>query len=326
MSCEFIYSGLRAAALGVTALAALTGTASAQTYPARNITMIVPYTAGGSADLMSRTIAQQLSAAWGKNVIVDNRPGASGMIGTELVTKTEPDGYTLLGHTSSYPATASVRAKLPFDPGRAIVPVATIARAPMLMAIHVSIPAKTVKELIDIAKKKELTYGSSGAGGNNHFSGALFGAASGVKMIHVPYKGIAPAVTALASGEIDMVISSAAALGPQLDAGRIKILGVTSAKPSPLFPNLPSVAQSGAPGYEYELWWGVFAPAGLPAERLAFINAAVNKALAGPEMKKFLAHEKAEPWPQTPQQLDGFLVREIERYRKTAKVAGIQPL
>ena len=326
MSCKFAPSGLRAAALGITALAALTSTASAQTYPARNITLIVPYTAGGSADLMSRTIAQQLSKDWGKNVIVDNRPGASGMIGTELVTKTEPDGYTLLGHTSSYPATASVRAKLPFDPGRAIVPVATIARAPMLMAVHVSIPAKTVKELIAVAKKKELTYGSSGAGGNNHFSGALFGAASGVKMIHVPYKGIAPAVTALASGEIDMVISSAAALGPQLDAGRIKILGVTSAKPSPLFPDLPSVAQSGAPGYEYELWWGVFAPAGLPAERLAFINAAVNKALAGPEMKKFLAHEKAEAWPQTPQQLDGFLVREIERYRKTAKIAGIQPL
>jgi tripartite-type tricarboxylate transporter receptor subunit TctC len=325
MSWNLTHGGLRTAAVGLAAFA-MAGPAVAQTYPAKNVSLIIPYTAGGSADLMSRTIAQQLSAAWGRNVVADNRPGASGMIGTELVTKAPADGYTLLGHTSSYPATASVRAKLPFDPARAIVPVATIAKAPMLMAIHVSIPAKSVKELIEVAKKKELTYGSSGAGGNNHFSGALFGAASGVKMVHVPYKGIAQAVTSLAGGEIDMVISSAAALGPQLDAGRIRILGVTSPKPSPLFPNLPSIAQSGAPGYEYELWWGIFAPAGLPAERLAFINAAINKAIASPEMQKFLAGEKAEPWPQTPQQLDGFLVREIDRYRKAAKIAGIQPL
>ena len=326
MSCECICRGLGTAALGFAIVAGTADQAAAQNCPTKNVQIVVPYTAGGSIDIMTRAVAQQLAKDWGKNVVIDNRPGASGMIGTELVTKAEPDGHTLLGHTSSYPATASVRAKLPFDPAKAIVPVAMFARAPMLMAIHVSIPAKTVKELIDVAKKKELTYGSSGAGGNNHFSGALFGAAAGLKMTHVPYKGIAPAVTGLAGGEIDMVISSAAALGPQLDAGRIRILGVTSAKPSPLFPNLPSVAQSGAPGYEYELWWGLFAPAGLPADRLAFINAAVNKALAGPELKKFLAQEKAEAWPLTPKELDGLLVREIERYRKAAKIAGIQPL
>ncbi|MGH8638823.1 MAG: Bug family tripartite tricarboxylate transporter substrate binding protein [Burkholderiales bacterium] len=326
MSCTNARGGVRAAALGVALVAGSTGAAFAQDYPARNITVIVPYSAGGSADLMTRTMAQQLSKAWERNVVVDNWPGASGMIGTELVTKAQPDGYTLLGSTSSFPATASVRAKLPFDPAKAIVPVATYAKAPNLMAIHVSVPAKSVKELIELAKKKELTYGSSGAGGNNHFSGALFAAAADIKMTHVPYKGIAPAVTSLAGGEIDLIISSAAALGPQMDAGRIRILGVTSLKPSPLFPNLPSVAESGAPGYEYELWWGLFAPAGLPADRLAFINAAVNKILASPEMKKFLAREKAEAWPQTPQQLEGFLVREIERYRKTAQIAGIKPL
>ena len=301
--------------------------AHAQAYPAKNVQMIVPYLAGGSIDFYARAIALRLGEAWGRNVIVDNRPGASGMIGTEIVTRMEPDGYVLLGHTSSYPATAAVRAKLPFDPGRAIVPVAMIARAPMLLAIHPSVPAKNVKELIAVAKRTPggLNYGSSGAGGNNHFSGALFASAAGVKMTHIPYKSIAPAVTGLASGEIEIVIASAAALSPQMKAGRVRILGVTSLEPSPLFPDLPAIAQAGAPGYTYELWWGLFAPAGIAADRLGFINTAVNKILAGAEMKKFLATEGAEPWPLTPQQLDGLLVREIERYQKAAKVAGIEP-
>lgn len=301
--------------------------AHAQAYPSKNVQMVVPYAAGGSIDLFSRTIAQRLGQEWGRTVVVDNRPGASGMIGTEIFIKLEPDGHALLGHTSSYPATASVRAKLPFDPARAIVPVAMIAKAPMLFAIHPSVPAKNVKELIAVAKRTPggLNYGSSGAGGNNHFSGALFASAAGVKMTHIPYKSIAPAVTAIASGEIEVLIASAAALSPQMKAGRLRILGVTSLEPSPLFPDLPAVAKAGAPGYSYELWWGVFAPAGIAADRLAFINAAVNKILASGEMRKFLAAEGAEPWPLTPRQLDGLLVKEIERYKKAAKVAGIEP-
>ena len=301
--------------------------AHAQAYPSKNVQMVVPYTAGGSIDLFSRAVAQRLTAAWGRNVVVDNRSGASGMIGTEIVTKMEPDGHVLLGHTSSYPATAAVRAKLAFDPARAIVPVAMIAKAPMLMAVHPSVPAKSVKELIAVAKKTPggLNYGSSGSGGNNHFSGALFAAAAGIKMTHVPYKGISMATTALASGEIEIVIASAAALMPQVKAGRVRALGATSLQPSPLLPGLPAIAQSGVPGYSYELWWGVFAPAGISAERLGFINAAVNQILASDDMKKYLANEGAEPWPLSPQQLDGLLVREIDRYRKAAKVAGIEP-
>jgi len=297
------------------------------TFPSKNLQMIVPYAAGGSTDLFSRAIAQRLGVEWGRTIVVDNRPGASGMIGTEIFTKLEPDGHALLVHTSSYPATAAVRAKLPFDPARAIVPVVMIAKAPMLFAIHPSVPAKNVKELIAVAKKTPggLNYGSSGAGGNNHFSGALFASAAGIKMTHIPYKSIAPAVTAIASGEIEILIASAASLSPQMKAGRLRILGVTSLEPSPLFPDLPAVAKSGAPGYSYELWWGIFAPAGIAADRLAYINAAINKILAGGEMKKFLAAEGAEPWPLNPKQLDGLLVREIERYRKAAKIAGIEP-
>jgi tripartite-type tricarboxylate transporter receptor subunit TctC len=296
-------------------------------YPSRNVQIIVPYTAGGSIDIMSRAVAQRLAEAWGKNVIVDNRPGASGMIGTEIAAKAEPDGQTLLGHTSSYPATAAVREKLPFDPARAIVPVAMIARAPMLLVIHPSVPAKSVQELVALAKKNpgKLNYSSSGAGGNNHFSGALFASAAGIKLVHVPYKGISPAVTALASGEVEIVIASAAAVMPQVKAGRIRALAVSSAEPSPLLPGLPAIAQSGVPGYSYELWWGIFAPAGMPADRLNFINAAVNKILASADMKKFLDHEGAEPWPLTPAQLSGLLPREIARYKKAAQEAGIPP-
>jgi len=301
--------------------------AHAQAFPSKNIQMIVPYAAGGSIDLYSRVIAQRLGQEWGRTIVVDNRVGASGMIGTEIFIRLEPDGHALLGHTSSYHATAAVRAKLPFDPGKAIVPVAMIAKAPMLFAIHPSVPAKSVKELIAVAKRTPggLNYGSSGAGGNNHFSGALFASAAGVKMTHIPYKSIAPAVTAIASGEIEILIASAAALSPQMKAGRLRILGVTSLEPSPLFPDLPAIAKAGAPGYSYELWWGVFAPAGMTADRLAFINAAINKILASSEMRKFLATEGAEPWPLTPRQLDGLLVKEIERYKKAAIVAGIEP-
>jgi tripartite-type tricarboxylate transporter receptor subunit TctC len=197
----------------------------------------------------------------------------------------------------------------------------------MLLAVHPSVPAKSIKELIAVAKRTPggLNYGSSGAGGNNHFSGSLFAAAAGIKMTHVPYKGISMATTALASGEIEIVIASAAALMPQVKAGRVRALGATSLEPSALLPGLPAIAQSGVPGYSYELWWGTFAPAGITAERLGVINAAINKILASEDMRKFFANEGAEPWPQTPQQLDGFLVKEIERYRKAAKIAGIEP-
>jgi len=249
------------------------------------------------------------------------------MIGTEIATRAEPDGHTLLGHTSSYPATASVRLKLPFDPARSIVPVATFAKAPMMLVIHPSVPAKSVKELVALAKKNpgKLNYSSSGAGGNNHFAGALFASAAGINLTHIPYKGISLAMTALASGEVEIVIASAAAINPQLKAGKVRALGVSSPEPSPLLPGQPSIAQSGVPGFTYQLWWGLFAPAGMAADRLSMINAAVNKILAGAEMKKFLDTESAEPWPQTPAQISDLLPREIERYRKAAELAGITP-
>ena len=301
--------------------------AGAQNFPVRNVQMIVPYAAGGSIDIMSRTVAQKLTELWGRNVVVDNRPGASGMIGTEQVTRAETDGHVLLGHTSSYTGTAAVRAKLPFDPARAIVPVAGIGRSALILVVHPSLPVKTVREFMDLARKNpnKLNYGSSGIGGNNHFAGALFDMAAGTKMTHVPYKGISLAMTAVASGEVEVGIASAAAVNPQLRAGRVRALGMSGAKPSALMPGLPAITESGVPGYTYELWWAIFAPAGIPAERLNFINASVNKILVSPDMKKFLDNESAEAWIATPQQLADLLPREIDRYRKVAQQAGIPP-
>lgn len=301
--------------------------AAAQSYPSKSVTIVVPYSAGGSTDIIARAMGKRLADAWGKSVIIDNRAGASGMIGAELVTKATPDGHTLLSTTSSYPATASTRKKLPFNPATAIIPVAMFAKAPMLLAVHPSVPATTVKELVALAKRNpgNLNYSSSGVGGNNHFSGALFAAAADVKMTHIPYKGIAPAVTALVSGEVDLVISSASAVMPQVKAGRVRALGASSLQPSPLLPGLPAIAQSGVPGYSYELWWGLFAPAGTPDNVVAALNKQVNAILASAETQKFLDGQGAQPWPLTTAQLKGLLVREIERYKKAAKIAGIKP-
>lgn len=296
-----------------------------QAYPAKPVQLIVPYTAGGGADVVMRAVGQRLADNWGKNVVVDNRAGASGMIGTELAAKSAPDGYTLLGHTSSYPATAAIREKLPFDPAHAIVPVAAVAKTPLVLVVHPSVPAKNVKELITLAKQHpgKLNYSSAGTGGNNHFAASLFATAAGISLTHIPYKGVAEASISVMSGEVEMLFASSPAVSPHIKAGRLRALGVTSPGPSALLPGLPAIAQSGVPGYSYELWWALFAPAGLTAERREFIAAAVAQVLAGADMKKFLAEQNIEAWSLPPAQLNDLLPREIERYRKAAKAAGI---
>ncbi len=300
--------------------------AAAQSYPSKPVQMIVPYTAGGGADVVMRGFAQRLADTWGKNVVVDNRAGASGMIGTELAAKSAPDGYTLLGHTSSYPATAAIREKLPFDPARAIVAVAAVAKTPLVLVVHPSVPAKSVKELVALAKQHpgKLNYSSAGTGGNNHFAASLFASAAGINLTHIPYKGVAEASISVMSGEVEMLFASSPAVSPQIKAGRLRALGVTSLEPSALLPGLPAIAQSGVPGYSYELWWAIFAPAGISAERRDFIAAAIAHILASADMKKFLAEQNIEAWSLSTAQLNDLLPKEIERYRKAAKAAGIQ--
>jgi len=313
--------------LAATAAVTLTAPAGAQpAYPAKTVQIVVPFTAGGGADVVVRAVAQRLAKQWSANIVIDNRAGASGMIGTELVAKAPPDGHTLLGHTSGYPAAAAIRKTLPFDPAHALLPVATIARAPLVFAVHPSVPAKSVTELVALARRHpgKLNYSSAGTGGNNHFATALFASSAKVSLTHVPYKGVAQATVALVSGEVELLFASLPALGSQLRSGRLRALGVTTEAPTALLPGVPAIAQAGLPGYAYELWWALFAPAGLAAERVSFINAAVNGVIAAADLRGFLADQGTEPWPQSPAQLRDLLPREIARYRAIAQSAGIQ--
>jgi tripartite-type tricarboxylate transporter receptor subunit TctC len=294
-------------------------------YPARNVTIVVPFSAGGSADILTRAVATGLAEMWSRSIVVENRPGAASMIGAEYVANADPDGYRLLHATSSYPGAVATRIKLPFDPAAAFVPVAMIARAPFVLAVHPSVPAKTVKEFIAVAKQRSLTYSSSGAGGSNHFATELFGQMAGIKMTHIPYKGIAPAVVGLISGDVDAILASSPGVMTQVKAGKARAIAVSSAKPSPLVPGLPAIAESGVPGYAYENWWGLFAPARTPASIVGTINAAVNKVLASADMKQLLEREGAEAAPMSVAQLADLLATEIASYRKMAQAAGMKP-
>ena len=200
-----------------------------------------------------------------------------------------------------------------------------IARAPIVLAVHPSMPATNVKEFIALARKRPLNYSSSGTGGNNHIAMELLAQAGKIKLQHIPYKGIAPGVIALVSGEVDAIIASSPAVMAQVRAGKARALGVSSAKPTPLVPGLPAIAESGVPGFTYENWWGLFVPAGTPANIVNTINAAVNKVLVGPDMKQLLEREGAEAAPMTVAQLADLLPREIARYRKAAQAAGLEP-
>lgn len=294
-------------------------------YPSRNVTIVVPFAPGGSADILTRGLAKGLAETWGVSIVVDNRPGAASMIGAEHVANTEADGYRLLHATSSYPGAVATRLKLPFDPVAAFVPVAMIARAPFVLTVHPSVPARTVKEFIDIAKRRQLTYSSSGAGGSNHFATELFALMAGVKMIHIPYKGVAPAVVGLIGGEVDAILASSPGVMAQVKAGRARAIAVSSLEPSTLVPGVPSIAQSGLPGYSYENWWGLLAPSKTPAPVVQAINTAVNKVLVSAEMKQLLDREGAMPTPLSVTQLADLLQREIAAYRKMAQAAGMKP-
>ena len=294
-------------------------------YPARNVTIVVPFAPGGSADILTRAVSKGLADMWGRSVIVENRPGAASMIGAEYVANSEPDGYRLLHATSSYPGAVATRVKLPFDAAGAFVPVAMIARAPFILAVHPSVPAKTVREFIAVSKKRSLNYSSSGAGGSNHFATELLAQMAGIKMTHIPYKGIAPAVVGLISGEVDFLLGSSPGVMSQLKAGKARAIAVTSPKPTPLIAGLPTIADSGVPGYAYENWWGLFAPAKTPASVVSAINAAVNKVLVSAEMKQLLEREGAEAAVMSVAQLADLLPREIANYRKMAQAAGMKP-
>jgi tripartite-type tricarboxylate transporter receptor subunit TctC len=297
-----------------------------QKFPSKPVTIIVPYPPGGSNDTFARELGKKLGDMWKIPVIVDNRPGAGGNIGAAVVSRAAPDGYTLCLLSSSFTTGAAISTNLPFDPVSGFSPVAMVAKGPMLLTVANSVPAKTTLELFALARKNpgQLNFGSSGTGSTNHFATELLMDAAHIKMTHVPYKGMAPAVTDVIGGHVDVLIASAPSIYQHVKAGKVRGLGVTSKGPSPVVPDLSPVADMGAAGYSFELWWGVLAPPKTPPEVVAQINADINRILATPEMKEVFLREGAEPASMSPAQFAATIKSEIEGWKKVAKASNIK--
>ncbi|HEX2825069.1 MAG TPA: tripartite tricarboxylate transporter substrate binding protein [Burkholderiales bacterium] len=309
--------------------AAYAVSASAQSYPERPVRVVVPFPAGGAADIVARQVTQGLAAGLGTQFVVDNRGGAGGAIGAETVTRAAPDGYTLLfASSSALSINPHIAAKISYDALRDFTPIALIGFAPNVLVVHPSVPAKNVKELIAVAKSKPgaLNFGSNGTGTLSHLTGELFMQRAGVKMVHIPYKGAAPAVIDTMAGNVSVLFAAFPSVSGQERVGKLRALAVTSARRAAVAPNLPTVAEAALPGFESSQWWGLFGPAGLPATIVARLNAETNKVLKSPDLKKRLAADGAEPAaPNTPQQLAAHHRADFEKWAKVVKAAGIKP-
>lgn len=299
----------------------------AQQYPAKAITIVVPATPGGAIDLTARLIGQKLTDAWGQGVVIDNKAGATGIIGTEAVAKAAPDGHMLALIASSHAINPSMKKALPYDTLKNFEPVILTHSVPLVLVVSNEIPAKTVKELVAYGKAHpgKLSFASSGPGGAPHFSGELFKSMTGIDMAHVPYKGSTAAHVDLISGRTSMMFDTVAAIAPQIKAGKVRALAVTTAKRVPSLKDLPTMAEAGLAGYETSTWGGVLAPAGTPKAVVAKLNAEMNKALGAPDVRQKLADAGIEPEGGTPEQFTRFIQSEMGKWGKVAKDAGIQP-
>jgi len=309
------------------ALVMTAGAASAQTYPTKAVRLVVPFLAGGSTDIVGRTVAQKLSEMWGQQAFVDNRPGGGTTIGTEMVAKAAPDGYTLLVTPAPFTINPSLLTKLPYDALTDFTPITLINTTPLVMVVNPGVPAKNVKELIALAKAKpgKLNFGSSGTGGSNHLAGELFDAMAGVKMVHIPYKGNAGALTDIVGGHLDVVyngITSAVAL---IRGGKLRALAVTSLQRSAALPDVPTLDESGLKGFEAVAWNGLSAPAKTPRDVIMKINADVIKIVNSPELKERLKADGSDPVGNSPEQYAAFLRNEIAKWAKVIKFAGVKP-
>ena len=301
--------------------------APAQTYPAKPVRLVVPYPPGASNDVLSRITAQAMIPGLGQQIVVDNRAGAGGMIGAEHVARADADGYTILNVQSSFTTNAATRAKLPYEPMKDFAYIGMMALGPMLLVVHPSLPAKSAGDVVRLAKARpgQLNYGSSGNGGINHMSTELFARMAKISIVHIPYKGISPAVTDLISGNTQLIITSLPSAMGQLKAGRLKALGVGGAKRSTLAPELPTISESGVPGYVAELWWGLAAPAKTPTAVIDRLSAELSKARPSSDVNERYAREGGEPVIMTRAEFTDFVRQEIERWRKVARDANIQP-
>ena len=316
------------AACALAGLASLaTGSALAQDrYPNKPITIVVPYAAGGSNDVFARVLAKHLSTSLKQTVVVDNKPGASGNSGTAYVAKAAADGYTLVVVSSSLVTNAAIQQKLPFNALIDLAPVAMLAKGPFIVAVTPSFPARNAKELAAELKSKpgKYAYASSGIASTNQFATESLKALSGTFVVHVPYRGISPAVTDLIGNQVQLLIASGPSLMPHVRSGRVRALAVTSALPSPIAPDLPAMA-SVVPGYAFEAWWGLLAPVGTPPDIVNRLNTEINAITATPEFKEFLLKEGALPHPVSAAQFAATIAADIPRWQKLAKQQNIIP-
>ena len=313
-----------AVALSILASIATLDTAAQGKFPTRAITIVVPYPPGGSNDNFARAVGKRLSEALQQSVIIDNRPGAGGSIGTAFVAKSANDGYTLAAVSSSFATNAAIQPNLPFDAIKSFAPVAMMANGPSVIAVKNDLPVKSFADFIALAKAQpgKLNYASSGPGSINQFATELLKSAAGIEIAHVPYKGMSPATMDLMGGHVDVLIASGPSLLPSIRAGKVRGIGITSPGISAIAPDLLPVAGTVA-GYSFALWWGVLAPAGTPPEVVNRLNAEINKILATTEMKEFFLREGAESAIVSPAQFSTLIASDIARYQQIAKRASI---
>jgi len=302
-------------------------TSSGQAFPSKAIRFLVGAPPGGSNDLFARAVGQRLNETLGQSVVVDNRPGANQMIAADIMAKSPPDGHTIYITSTSFTTGAALQPKLPFDPVNDIAGITMLGKGPLVYVVHPALPAKTMKELIALARARpgQLNFTSSGIGGINHLGTEVLMAAAKINMVHIPHKGMAPALTDLISGEVQVLLVSLPSVSAQMKAGRLRALAVSTARRSAFMPELATVAESGVPGYDVSLWWGMFAPAKTPKPVIDRLNAEIRKALATDAMKKQFADFGAEPSPMTPEAFSALVKNEIAQWRKVIRDANIKP-
>jgi tripartite-type tricarboxylate transporter receptor subunit TctC len=296
----------------------------AQPYPAKAIRIVVPFPAGGTSDILSRAIGQKLTEEWKQLVIVDNRPGASANIGAEVVVKSPPDGYTLLCASTIHTINPSLYSKLSYDPVRDFTAITLIAATSQVLAVHPSVPVTTVKEFVAYARRRPgaLNYSSAGNGSQPHLTAELFKARTGIDIVHVPYKGAPPAMTDLLAGQVALTFATAPSAVPHVKSGRLRALGVSTARPIAALPDVPTIAEAGVPGFEASGSNGLVGPAGMPAAIVDRINAAVVRIVKEPAMSKYLSDQGADPWTTTPAEYAAYIKSEVAKWAKVVKDSG----
>jgi tripartite-type tricarboxylate transporter receptor subunit TctC len=311
-----------------TALLVSASAAVAQAYPAKSVRIVVPFAAGGNTDFTGRTIAAKLTEALGQQFLVDNRPGGSTNIGSDMIVKSAPDGYHILLGGAANAINVAALAKVPFDLQRDLTPIILCVKGANVLSIHPSLPAKNLKDVIALAKSKpgQLNYGTSGVASSNHMAGELFTSMAGIKLNHVPYKGNAPALTDLIGGHVEMIISGVPALIPHIKSGRIRALAIGSLKRFAAIPEVPTFDEQGLKGYEASTWFGLMAPAKTPRDIITKLNAEVGKILASKDIRERYQIEGLEPQGGTPEAFAKFINSEIELYSRVVKAANLPKL